>query len=50
MKEWFYHTSRFHSIDQLSLPYVIKDLKVNVIPDNYMKCKYLEFTRGHGHK
>src|SRR3990167_1059161 len=50
MKEWFYHTSRFHSIAQLSLPYVIKDLKVNVIPDNYMKCKYLEFTRGHGHK
>lgn len=45
MKEWWYHISRFHSIDQLSLPWVIKGLKVNIIPDNYLKCEALEFVR-----
>ena len=37
MKEWWYHTSRYHSIDQLSLPYAIKDLRVKVMPENYLK-------------
>lgn len=45
MKEWWYQTSRYHSIDQLSLPWAIKGLKVNVIPDKYMECPYLEYTR-----
>lgn len=45
LKEWWYNTSRFHSIDQLSLPHVIQDLDVNVIPENYLKIPYLEYTR-----
>lgn len=45
LKEWWYHTSRFHSIDQLSLPFVVKDLKVKVIQDNYLKSPYLTYTR-----
>jgi len=45
LKEWWYHISRFHSIDQLALPWVIRDLDVSVIPDRYMKCGYLEYTR-----
>jgi len=34
MKEWWYHTSRFHSVDQLALPFVIwkAGIKVNVLP------------------
>lgn len=34
LKEWWYHTSRFHSVDQLSLPYVIKKsgCKYNILP------------------
>lgn len=45
LKEWFYYTSRYHIIDQLGFPEAIKDLRVNVIPDDYSKCKYLESTR-----
>ncbi len=45
MKEWWYFTSRYHSIDQLGFTEAIKDLKVNVIPDDYQRCDYLEFVR-----
>lgn len=47
LKEWWYHTSRYHSIDQLSLPWVLSqsNLKVSVIPDNYLKTPYLEYVR-----
>lgn len=44
---WWLHTSLYHSIDQLSLPTAIKhsDADVNVIREDYLKCKYLEYTR-----
>ena len=45
MKHWWYHISRYHSIDQLSLPWCIKDLKKNVIKENYLECKYIEAVR-----
>lgn len=45
MKDWWYHTSRFHAIDQLSLPYVTRGSAVSVIPDNYQKCEALEYVR-----
>lgn len=47
MKDWWYNTSRFHSIDQLSLPYVLFEngCTVEVIPDNYLKCEALEYVR-----
>jgi hypothetical protein len=47
LKIWWYNTSLFHSIDQLSLPHAITSsgAKANVIPDNYLKCKYLKYVR-----
>lgn len=52
LKEWWYHTSRYHSIDQLSLHWVLSqsNLKVSVIPDNYLKTPYMEYVRNkHNH-
>lgn len=44
---WWTHTSLYHSIDQLSLPTAIEysGADVNVIREDYLKCKYLEYTR-----
>jgi len=49
MKEWWYHTSRYHIIDQLGLPYAIyrSGCKVNIINDNYLHLKHLTHMR-HG--
>lgn len=46
-KEWWYHTSRYHSIDQLSFPYVIfkSGVKYRVIQENYFKSKYISYVR-----
>lgn len=47
MFHWWHHTSRYHSIDQLSLPYVLFTQKcsVRIIPDNYLKIPYLKHVR-----
>lgn len=47
MKEWWYHTSRYHIIDQLGLPYAIykSGCKVNIINDNYLHLKHLPHMR-----
>lgn len=47
LKEWWYHTSRYHIIDQLGLPYAIAKSRCNVriIPDNYTKSPYIKYTR-----
>lgn len=45
MKKWWYHTSRFHSIDQLSFTEAIKSPSIFVLEEDYLKCKYLEYTR-----
>lgn len=46
MKEWWYQTSRYHSIDQLSLKHSIRNrASFNVIDMDYLKCPYLEHTR-----
>lgn len=44
---WWFHTSRYHSIDQLSLPYVLRksECYVTVIPDSYLKTPYLKYVR-----
>lgn len=46
-KEWWYHTSRYHIIDQLSLPAVLKKsyCKVNVVEENCLKTPYLSHVR-----
>lgn len=45
LKEWWYFTSRYHSIDQLGFSEAIKDLNVNVIKESYLKIPYLTYTR-----
>lgn len=47
MKEWWYHTSRYHSVDQLGLPYAIykSGCKIKLINEHYMKTPYLTYTR-----
>lgn len=47
MKEWWYHTSRFHIIDQLALPYAVWrcGCKVKVIEDNVYECDWFTCTR-----
>ena len=46
-KEWWYHTSRYHQVDQLSLPYALfkSKCKFNIIEENYYKTPYLSYTR-----
>ena len=52
MREWWYHTSRYHSIDQLSLPYAmcVSGVEVKTIDENYLKSPYLKYVRPHGHR
>ncbi|RJR26974.1 methyltransferase domain-containing protein [candidate division WWE3 bacterium] len=47
MFQWWHHTSRYHTIDQLSLPYVLfkQNCSVRIIPDNYLKTTYLQHVR-----
>jgi hypothetical protein len=47
MKEWWYHISRYHIIDQLALPYVLKnsDCSYNIINEKYGEIPYLTYTR-----
>lgn len=42
MKEWWYHTSRYHVIDQIAFPYAIHASGVVpvVIPDDIYRCAY----------
>ena len=47
MFHWWYHTSRYHTIDQLSLPYILfkQNCTVRIIPDSYLKVPYLKHVR-----
>lgn len=47
MKEWWYHTSRYHSIDQIGLPYVVAKsaCTIRVIQESYFKTNYISYTR-----
>ena len=47
MKEWWYHISRYHIVDQIGLPYALwkYDIKYNLINEHYMKTPYLTYTR-----
>lgn len=43
MKEWWFHISRYHSIDQLGFPYSLQKTgcEFTIIPDHYGKTPYL---------
>jgi hypothetical protein len=47
LKEWWYHISRYHIVDQLGLPYCLwkYDINYNLINAHYMRTPYLEYVR-----
>jgi hypothetical protein len=47
LSHWWHHISRYHSIDQLSLPYVLWKSKCSfkTILESYLKVPYLQYTR-----
>lgn len=47
LRLWWLHTSRYFTVDQLALPYVIRNLKVNTIEDNQYKTPYLKLVSEH---
>jgi hypothetical protein len=51
MRMWWEHTSRFHCIDQLAMPYVLETNRVNVrvIDEDIYHASHLAWTRRHRH-
>lgn len=47
LAEWWFHQSRYFTVDQIVLPYVVRNLKVNTIPDNQYKTKFLTLVSEH---
>lgn len=52
LKEWWITKTRWHLHDQIAWPYLIvkSGCRVNVIPDNYLRCPALTYTRNHGRR
>jgi len=50
-KEWWYHVSRYHIIDQIGFVYCLKkaELKINAREELYNDCWYLEVKRHRFH-
>ena len=47
MRLWWLHTSRYFTVDQIALPYVTKDLDINMILENQYKIPYLAHVSKH---
>lgn len=47
LREWWVHTSRYHAIDQLALPFVCQQFAatVGILPGNPYACEYLTYVR-----
>ena len=45
LKEWWIHTSRYHVVDQLSIPYIASFYNVNILKDDIYHIPYLTYTR-----
>jgi len=47
LKEWWYHISRYCIMDQMSWIYVLKNsgLKINILPEEFNNCPWLENRR-----
>ena len=47
LKEWWYHISRYHQVDQLSLPYVLwkSEIIFKCIPLNTKRNPYISYVR-----
>jgi hypothetical protein len=49
LTEWWVHTSRFHCIDQLAFPYILRKCAVSVIDEDIFHASHLAWTRKKGH-
>jgi len=47
LKYWWYLQSRYFSSDQVSLPYAVKDVRVNKIMDDIFKTPFLSLVSKH---
>lgn len=45
LKEWWFHNTRYALEDQISFPYVTRNLKVNVIEEKLRESKYFKIGR-----
>lgn len=47
LKDWWFHTSRYHAVDQLALPYLVWKHKMNikVLNEDVYNCKYIPMVR-----
>lgn len=52
LREWWVHTSRYHAVDQLALPFVLwqwaSSVRVAVLPGDPFHCPYLTRVRRAG--
>ena len=51
-KEWWFHVSKYHALDQLSLPFVVwlSHLSVNKLSGHLYRHEHLTYTRKRGRK
>jgi hypothetical protein len=47
MKCWWYYQSRYFTVDQIVLPYVVRKLKVNTIQENQYRNPYVTLVSRH---
>lgn len=47
MRMWWLHTSRYYTVDQIALPYAVRNLTVNMIVENQYKIPYLTMVSEH---
>lgn len=47
LAEWWLHQSRYYTVDQIALPYAVRNLIVSEIPDNQYKIPYLTLVSEH---
>lgn len=47
MRLWFLHQARYWTVDQIILPYLVKDLNVKVIETNPFSGKYVSLVSEH---
>lgn len=47
LTDWWVHTSRYHIVDQLALPFVVymNECRINKIEENLYKIPYITYTR-----
>jgi len=49
LKEWWYHISRFHCIDQLAFPFVLNECRVVAVQEDIYHASAFRWTRARHH-